>query len=60
MTHPFFKVPSYEEVSDAAKPVFDQYIKLTGRMPNLYATIGYSANALSSYMAFVQRHWCTD
>jgi len=49
-----FKVPAYDEVSDNAKPVFDQYIKLIGRMPNLYATIGYSANALTSYMAFVQ------
>ena len=49
-----FKVPAYDEVADSAKAVFDQYIKQLGRMPNLYATIGYSANALTSYMAFVQ------
>lgn len=49
-----FKVPSYEEVDESAKSIFDQYIKLIGRMPNLYATIGHSANALTSYMAFVQ------
>ena len=49
-----FRVPSYEEVSPEAKIVFDQFIKLTGKMPNLYATIGYSGNALSSYMTFVQ------
>ena len=54
MEVPAFKVPAYNEVEDGAKPVFDQFIKSMGRMPNLYATIGYSANALTSYMAFVQ------
>ncbi|MFI5134538.1 MAG: carboxymuconolactone decarboxylase family protein [Chitinophagales bacterium] len=54
MNETIFKVPTYEEVADGAKTVFDQFIKASGRMPNLYATIGYSANALSSYMAFVQ------
>jgi AhpD family alkylhydroperoxidase len=54
MDTPFFKVPVYDDVADGAKPVFDQFIKSMGRMPNLYATIGYSANALTSYMAFVQ------
>ena len=49
-----FHVPAYDEVAESARPVFDQYIKLIGRMPNLYATIGHSANALTSYMAFVQ------
>ena len=49
-----FRVPSYEEVSPEAKIVFDQFKKFTGKMPNLYATIGYSGNALSSYMTFVQ------
>jgi len=54
MNDPLFKVPTYDEVTDSAKTVFDQFIKSTGKMPNLYATIGYSANALSSYMMFVQ------
>lgn len=51
---PIFKVPAYDEVSDQAKTVFDQFQKTVGRMPNLYAVIGYSGNALSSYMAYVQ------
>ena len=49
-----FKVPSYDEVSPEAKPVFDQLTKMLGKVPNLYATIGYSGNALASYMAYVQ------
>lgn len=48
-----FSVPTYEQVSDNAKPAFDQFKKLTGKMPNLYATIGYSANALNSYLHYV-------
>jgi AhpD family alkylhydroperoxidase len=51
---PILKVPSYEEVSAEAKTVFDQLKKVSGKVPNLYATIGYSGNALSSYMEFVQ------
>jgi AhpD family alkylhydroperoxidase len=54
----FFKmkinVPAYEEVSAEAQTIFDKLKTATGKVPNLYATIGYSANALSSYMAFVQ------
>ena len=49
-----FKVPSYEEVGPGAQVIFDQLQKVTGKMPNLYAVIGRSANALTSYMAFVQ------
>lgn len=48
-----FAVPTYDQVADAAKPVFDRFSKIMGRMPNLYATIGYSANALNSYLAYV-------
>ena len=48
-----FTVPTYDQAPDAAKPAFDRFIKLTGKMPNLYATIGYSANALNSYLAYV-------
>jgi AhpD family alkylhydroperoxidase len=48
-----FTVPTYEQVSDAAKPAFDQFNKVMGKMPNLYATIGYSANALNSYLHYV-------
>src|SRR4051812_10017204 len=48
-----FTVPTHDEVADEARPAFDRFIKLTGKMPNLYATIGYSANALNSYLQYV-------
>ena len=48
-----FSVPTYDQVSADARPAFDQFQKLTGKMPNLYATIGYSANALNSYLRYV-------
>jgi AhpD family alkylhydroperoxidase len=48
-----FIVPTYDQVSDDAKPAFDRFNKMMGKMPNLYATIGYSANALNSYLAYV-------
>ena len=48
-----FTVPSYDQVDDTVKPVFDRFNKMMGKMPNLYATIGYSANALNSYLAYV-------
>ena len=50
-----FKVPTYEQVNEAAHPAFDQFIKLTGKMPNLYATIGYSTNALNSYLEYTRQ-----
>lgn len=49
-----FQVPSYEEVAPEAQATFDMLKKATGKVPNLYATIGHSANALNSYMAYVQ------
>jgi len=49
-----FPVPVYEEVAPEAQAIFSQLQKAMGKMPNLYATIGYSGNALSSYMAYVQ------
>jgi AhpD family alkylhydroperoxidase len=48
-----FLVPTYEQVADNAKPAFYQFKKLTGKMPNLYAVIGHSANALNSYLQYV-------
>jgi AhpD family alkylhydroperoxidase len=48
-----FTVPTYDQAPDAAKPTFDRFNKIMGKMPNLYATIGYSANALNSYLAYV-------
>jgi len=49
-----FKVPKRDEVAPEAQTTFDFLTKVTGKVPNLYATIGYSANALNSYMAYVQ------
>lgn len=49
-----FKVPTRNEVAPEAQATFDNLTKATGQVPNLYATIGYSANALNSYMAYVQ------
>lgn len=48
-----FTVPTRDQVAEDAKPAFDQYIRMIGKMPNLYATIGYSANALNSYLHYV-------
>jgi len=49
-----FKVPTRNEVAPEAQTTFDFLTKAAGKVPNLYATIGYSANALNSYMAYVQ------
>jgi AhpD family alkylhydroperoxidase len=48
-----FTVPSYEQVSDETKAIFDQLQHAGGKIPNLYATIGYSGNALNTYMQYV-------
>ena len=48
------KPPDYEQAPAEARPIFDVLKRATGKVPNLYATIGYSANALASYMAYVQ------
>uniref|UniRef100_UPI0040476676 carboxymuconolactone decarboxylase family protein n=1 Tax=Roseivirga sp. TaxID=1964215 RepID=UPI0040476676 len=47
-----FSVPTREEVTPAAQEIFDGVKKKIGMVPNVYATIGYSANALASYLAF--------
>ena len=49
-----FTVPTYDQVSPETQAIFDQLNKMLGKVPNLYATIGYSGNALASYMAYVQ------
>src|ERR1700744_4365925 len=50
-----FTVPTYDQVPEETRPVFDQYRQSGGTIPNLYATIGYSANALNSYMQYVRQ-----
>lgn len=50
-----FTVPSIEQVPEGSKPIFQQYQQSGGKIPNLYATIGYSANALTSYMEYTRQ-----
>jgi uncharacterized peroxidase-related enzyme len=47
-----FEVPTREQVAPATQNIFDNLKKQVGMVPNLYATIGYSENALSSYLTF--------
>lgn len=54
MSMPTFTVPSRDQVAPEAQAIFDQFQQSIGKMPNLYATIGYSANALSTYTQYVR------
>ena len=47
-----FTVPTRDEVSVTNQAIFDNLQKALGFVPNLYATIGYSENGLSRYLAF--------
>ena len=49
-----FTVPTRDQLSPDAQAIYDQFQKATGKMPNLYATIGYSANALATYTQYVR------
>lgn len=49
-----FTVLSYEQAGPEVQPVFDQFKQQMGKMPNLYATIGYSSNALNTYLQYVR------
>jgi len=46
------KVPIPDEVSAESKILFDQIRKHLGKLPNLYATIGYSPRTLKGYLEF--------
>lgn len=46
------RVPTREEVSPANQAIFDKLNKSLGKVPNLYATLAHSENALASYLAF--------
>jgi AhpD family alkylhydroperoxidase len=46
------KVPAKEQVSTESQVIFDQLQKRLGKVPNLYATIGYSENALKGFLDF--------
>jgi uncharacterized peroxidase-related enzyme len=45
-------VPTKEEVSTESQVIFDQLKAQMGMVPNLYATIGYSGNALANFLSF--------
>jgi uncharacterized peroxidase-related enzyme len=47
-----FSVPTRDQVSPASQAAFDGLQKALGFVPNLYATIAYSDNALPKYLAF--------
>ncbi len=45
-------VPTRDQVDTKAQSIFDNLKKNTGMVPNIYAVIGHSSNALESYLAF--------
>ncbi|MDN3548848.1 carboxymuconolactone decarboxylase family protein [Mucilaginibacter aquaedulcis] len=47
-----FEVPKYEQEPAALHETYEAFRVILGFVPNLYATIGYSANALNSYTRF--------
>ncbi|GAB2567510.1 carboxymuconolactone decarboxylase family protein [Spirosoma areae] len=47
-----FTVPTRDEVSPTSQAAFDSLQNALGFVPNLYATIAYSDNALPKYLAF--------
>lgn len=49
-----FQVPTREQVAPAAQGVFDNLQKGLGFVPNIFATIAHSPNALTNYLAFQQ------
>lgn len=48
------QVPTREKVDSTSQVIFDQLQKKLGMVPNLHATIGYSSNALSSFLGFAE------
>jgi AhpD family alkylhydroperoxidase len=47
-----FKVPTRDEVSPESQLLFDQVSRHLGKLPNLYATMGYSPGTLKGYLQF--------
>jgi AhpD family alkylhydroperoxidase len=47
-----FNIPSREQVSATNQNLFDNLKKGLGMVPNLYATLAHSENALGSYLTF--------
>ena len=49
-----FKVPTKNEVSEANQGIFDSLNKKLGFVPNLYATMALSDNALGAYLGLAK------
>ncbi len=47
-----FTVPTRSEVAPVNQEIFDNLQKALGFVPNLYATIAYSTNGLSRFLAY--------
>lgn len=47
-----FQVPTHDQVSEQSQAIFGQLKGALGMVPNLYATIGYSGNALGAFLQF--------
>lgn len=45
-------VPSFEQVSTESQAMFEQMKKRIGKVPNLYAVMGYSSHALKAFLDF--------
>lgn len=45
-------VPAYEQADEVSRVLFQQFTKAIGRVPNLYAVMGYSGNTLKGFMDF--------
>jgi AhpD family alkylhydroperoxidase len=46
------QVPTRDQVDAKAQGIFDNLKQKLGMVPNLYATIGYSSDALANFLAF--------
>ena len=46
------QVPTRDQVDAKSQAIFDQLKKQLGVVPNLYATIGYSSEALEAFLGF--------
>ena len=49
-----YSIPTKETAKEASRAIFENLEKGLGFVPNLYAYIGHSPNALQSYLAFQQ------
>ncbi len=47
-----YTIPTKETAKEASLPIFEKLEKGIGFLPNLYAYIGHSPNALSNYLAY--------